>query len=137
MSVEIVKVEDFDRIARNNEYFFWHFTTPQNQKLTFQPYYKDTGELPHPIKNIVDTLQIPYFESEVLESVDFICDLKSGYSKFIYGPNKGVYNPVILGFKRKNLLHGTWDGFCYCDEGFINLIFATNPKFFEGVDIQD
>lgn len=137
MSVEVVTVKDFDRIARENEYFFWHFTTPQNSSLTLQPYNSDRGFLPHPIRTIVDWLKIPYFESQVVESVDFICNLKNGYSKAIYGPNKGVYNPVILGFKRKNLLHGTWDGFCYCDEGFINLIYATNPKFFENVEIGD
>ena len=135
MSVEIVTVNDFDRISKENEYFFWHFVTPQNKNLTFQPYHSDTKHLPHPLKTIVDWLDIPYFESEIIDSIEFVSNLKNGYSKYIYGPNKGVYNPVLLGFKRKNLLHGTWDGFCYCEEGFINLIFATNPQFFENVKL--
>ena len=136
MSVELVTVNDFDRIARENEFFIWHFTSPELVRLTLRPYYQPNEGLPHPLKDIVDRLQIPYFESLVEESVDFIINLRSGYAKSL-GGYKGVYNPTILGFKRRNLLHGTWDGFCYCDEGFINLIYATNPDFFSGVNVED
>lgn len=137
MGVEIVKVEDFERIAKENEYFIWHFTSPKLRQLTLRPYYEPNEGLPHPLKDIVDRLDIPYFESVAEESIDFIINLRNGYDKFLFGTRPGLFNPTILGFKRRNLLYGTWEGFCYCDEGFINLIYALNPDFFANIKVED
>jgi len=137
MSVELVTVNDFERIARENEYFIWHFTSPKLYHLTIRPYYEPVEGLPHPLKDIIDRLDIPYFESLAEESIDFLINLRNGYDKSLFGGSRGLYNPTILGFKRRNFLYGTWDGFCYCDEGLINLIYATNPHFFSNLKVQD
>lgn len=136
MSVEIVRVEDYQKIAKKNEYFFWHFTNTKLKRLVLQPYFDKFENRKHELKELVDLTNIPYFESNVEDSFDFILKLEPRFHKAIYGPNKGVYNPVILSFKRKRLLYNTWD-ICYCPEGFIELILKTNPKFIESLDLND
>ena len=136
MSVEVVKVEDFERIAKENEYFFWHFFNPRLKGLVLQPYFSEQIDRKHHLKEIVDFTQIPYFESIVDESYDFIINLQPNLAKKIYGPKKGVYNPIILSFKKRAYLYNTFE-ICYCPEGFIELIYKTNPKFIDVLDLKD
>lgn len=117
--------KDFWEIGNQYEYFFWHFTSPTSM-TQFQPYNKEI-EL-NPLKEIVDTLKIPYFESETKNEIDFLINLRDSFIEII---KKNYKNPppTILAFKRHRLLYSTWGDFCYCSEGFIDMIYKTNPKF--------
>lgn len=130
--------KDFRKLASENEYFFWHFTVDKKPWLELQPYeVVMNGEIiPNPLREIIDTFGVPYFESEISNEVNFIIQLKNGLSKRVWQPKIG-FSPVILAFKRYKLLYNTWDDFCYCSEGFIDMIYNTNPDFFKKIKIDN
>lgn len=130
MSVQIVKVSDFEKIASENEFFIWHFTT-ETRSLVLQPYHKIIpAGLPNPIVDIVDLLNLPYFESDAKESIDFLINLKDGFSKTLYRHEEKKVAPIICGFKRRKFIHSTrHEGMCHCTEGFLEVIGKTNPNF--------
>lgn len=130
--------KDFRRIALENEYFFWHFTAKKDVSLELHPYGlpMKKPELPHRIREIVDTLKIPYYESKIEEEFDFVIQLKSEFIKKVWRPIEG-FSPVIISFNRFKILHSTFDGICYCKEGFLDIIWKTNRKFLEDLDLSD
>lgn len=130
--------KDFRKIASTNQFFFWHFTIDDKPWLELHPYevHMVTPVIPNPLIEIVDTFNIPYFESEVKKEVDFIIQLKNGFVKRVWNPKQG-FAPVILAFKGYKLLYNTWDDFCYCSEGFIDMIYNTNPDYFNGINSKE
>lgn len=125
---------NFSEISKNNEFFLWHFLVPEKTSLELQSYNSIIHER-NILKEIIDITKIPYFESKVKNEVNFLSNLKNGYSKLMWNPVEG-YNPVILGFNYGRLVYSTWQDFCYCKEGLIGMIYGLNPEFINQIDLD-
>lgn len=125
---------DFNQISKENEFFIWHFFVPEKTILEIKSYdFNGFGR--NYLKEIIDITKVPYFESKVEDEVNFLCELKNGYSTRIWKPVSG-YTPVILGFNRRRLVYSTFQDFCYCKEGLIEMIYKLNPKFIDDLNLD-
>lgn len=124
---QIIPISELNKIAKENEYFFWHFISKNHPgSLSIQPIGSDYQE-GNSLDEFKKLLGIKIFQSYTEESVDFLIDM--GFNqKRIW--DKGVYNPLFLGFNRLRLVDSTRNH-CYCREGVSKIIFKTNPNFFE------
>jgi hypothetical protein len=144
---EIVTIKDYERIAKENEYFLWHFVQKKQEKNSptmFSFFREDVSihKKQNNLKPILDKVNIPYFESYSEESIDFLVELglpgSSLYtppppppdSKY---PRKNIprefyYSPIILGFNKFSFKVSTFET-CYCFEGVIDLIAKLNIQF--------
>jgi hypothetical protein len=145
---EIVTIKDYERIAKENEYFLWHFVQKEQQKNSptiFSYFVEDTSvyKKQNDLKPILDKVNIPYFESYTEESVDFLIDLglpgsllytppppppETSKNNRTYIPREFYHSPVILGFNRFLYKSSTFET-CYCIEGVIDLISKLNIDF--------
>lgn len=132
MNVTQVKHTDFNRIAKDNEYYLWHFVRRNQQSLSLQSMFGDNKDHPHNgLFHYLNIIDIPYFESYTDESIDFL--IRNGVpAQKLWAP-KPKFSPVIVGFHRKNIVASTFD-FCYCVEGITDIIYKMNPKFLEKID---
>ena len=142
MDRKIITIKDFRDVARNNEYFLWHFLQKEQYKnstmdasITMYSYFDNRENEINYIKTIVDQLEIPYYESYVEDSIDFIYGLGYQYSRLWNPPKPKVvinsnflFNPVLVGFKKFNKVSSTLD-LCYCPEGVLEVIASLNPEF--------
>ena len=146
---EQVKCEDFKRIAKENEYFLWHFLMEDQHNTHYALWsifdkkinpFSSQEEL-NPIDSLLSMTDIPYYESNVKDSIDFLIDL--GFNgKDLYklrNPNPGFpperrwyYVPLVVGFKRNSVVYST-HRVCYCIEGITDIILKLNPKFLDNV----
>jgi hypothetical protein len=128
---EKVSVKDFDRISKENEFFLWNFVS--NEMGThIRPYFEhEDYKNPNPLKSILEYIPIPYFETELEKSYDFVMDLGDIFTKTVY--KKGIFYPVIIGFNRKRVISSTYQ-YCYCTEGILELIGELNPQFILDAD---
>lgn len=135
MEVRKIKSTDLFTIAKEHEFFFWHFTIPRNRSLVLFPYLEpaEEGET-HQLKELVDFTGIPFFESDLKEEIDFVMSNIPGAAKHAWGPKDG-FRPVIVAFNRFKPILSTWN-FCYCPEGISELIYHTNPKFLENLNFD-
>ena len=129
MEVKRITSNDFLNVAKEHEYFIWHFFNG-NPRLILRSYY-DSSRITHTLKEIVDLMKFPYFESEVYKEIDFLMNLDDVFLKKMF--NKNRPNPVIIGFKKTKPVANTYDT-CYCMGGFIDVIGLTNPEFLLTVD---
>lgn len=138
---ETVTYKDFFRIARENDYFLWHFIQKNQDGNTL-------GMLPildskrkkeeNSLLKILGDMDIPYYESYVEDSVDFLTGFGIKYSELYDGkPNiKQIvdknyrFRPVIIGFKKFQKVSSTYE-YCYCPEGTVSVIGDLNPKLLE------
>ena len=76
---EKVVVEDFKKIAKENEYFLWHFLM-EDQYDTINSIWSIFDEKINPntkesevhqLKTLLSMTDVPYYESYVKDSVDF------------------------------------------------------------------
>jgi hypothetical protein len=152
---ERVTVNDFKRIAIENEYFLWHFLAKDQHKtnLTMWSIFEsrcdsdsDSGCNSDDEFNSMDILlsmtNVPYFESYVEDSVDFLINLgltgKEVYRlrNFHVGPTpqrKWNYVPVVIGFKRTRMVHNTHRT-CYCADGVTEVLLKLNPELFSNIE---
>jgi hypothetical protein len=124
---ERITVNDFERITKENEYFIWHFVNPNSAtqlKSIFQP---DNPFNPNPFIPILESIPVPYFESDSQESYDFLINLSTPF--VINAHRNNTYNPVVVSFNRKRMVNHTFGPYCYCIEGVIELIGELNPQF--------
>lgn len=137
---KIVNVSDFHTIARNNEYYIWHFLQKNQTKnaLSLFSYFddvatdKDAVQI-HMLKYIIDEIPIPYFESFTEDSLDFLMGL--GYDvNYLYkipktpSAKEFYFSPIFIGFNRFKIIGSSAEK-CYCHETLIELIMQMNPKF--------
>jgi hypothetical protein len=81
MDRKIITIKDFKDVARNNEYFLWHFLQKEQYKgsLSMHSYFDNRDnaydnrkyEINY-IKTIVDQVEIPSYESYTEDSIDFL-----------------------------------------------------------------
>ena len=135
---EKITINDYERISRENEYYIWHFVRKTNMGIRsiysifdeteFRPNY------PHQLKTFLEICDIPYFESYVEDSVDFLDNLISLSRLFNKGDNK--LNTCVLGFNKRRMVTSTMDGHCLCVEGISEIIYELNPNFIERINLD-
>ena len=139
-----ILIKDFHKIAKENEYFLWHFLQKEQEStaLNIWSISKKKSTVDENIENglihILDRINIPYFESYTEDSMDFLMDMgfdgkllwnPQKYTDF-YTDKKYYFSPIIIGFKRNKIITSTFEkGNCYCPEGIIELIGKLNPEF--------
>jgi hypothetical protein len=138
MERKIITTNDFYDVARNNEYFLWHFLqkNQNNTGLGLFSYFDTRENYENPIKTLLDDIDISYYESYTEDSIDFLNDLGYPYTKLWrsakhipdYIPKNQLFSPLIIGFKRHKNIISTLD-ICYCVEGTIDVIGKLNPEF--------
>jgi hypothetical protein len=144
MEKRIITVNDFQSVARNNEYFLWHFMQKNQEEsslLLYSYFDKREGE-ENKIKEIMDLVNIPYFESYTEDSIDFLNALGIPYEN-LWSPKNmtpnsfhKTFNPIIIGFKKFNKIKTTQD-ICYCVEGVLEIISELNPEILFTVNTED
>lgn len=124
---EKIKVKDFERISKENEFFIWHFVGHTNQ-LAIRPFFEPKNSLfPNALDSILSLISVPYFETEIKDSYDFLINLDNAFSKNIYW--NGYFQPVMVSFNRRRMVSHTYGPYCFCPEGIIELIGDLNPQF--------
>lgn len=130
---EIVKYSDFAKISKENEFFIWNFVTLTQKGLAIRsifekyeytnPYFELSA--PNQLVDFLDTFKnMPYFESKVSESMDFLMNFGFPAQKLWH---QGNFNPILLGFRKGILISHTFKH-CYCVEGLTELILDLNPN---------
>jgi len=144
MDRKIITIKDFRDVARNNEYFLWHFVQKEQYKNSTVMYsYFDNREYDvNYIKTVVDQLEIPYYESYVEDSIDFISGLGYPYNRLWNPPKPKVivnsnflFNPILVGFKKFSKVSSTLE-FCYCYEGVLDVVASLNPELLLPLSIE-
>ena len=135
---EQVTVQDFERISRENEYFIWHFVR-KNQTVS-QPTIRsifDEDEYPelNRLNTILEIFDIPYFESYMEDSIDFLDMLGAPLEKLRL-KNIQSFNPTMLTFNRNRLVNASYNGFCFCAEGVTDLLLDLNPEIVLKVNLD-
>ena len=124
---QITPISKFNKIAKENEFFFWNFI-PKNHSRAFsiQPIKSEYQE-GNSLDEFKKLLNIKIFQSFTEESVDFLLDM--GFpEKSIW--DKKNYSPLFLGFNKLRLVDSTKFN-CYCRDGVAKIIYNTNPKYYE------
>lgn len=143
---EVVTISDFKKISSENHIFIWHFLQKKQNEVpyTIQSYFEDLDNIyngRNSLLPILESIDIPYFESFNHESIDFLMDL--GFSgPFLYNPKPNVfgadhfkhYTPLIIGFKDGKMINSTVNT-CYCMEGILEVIASLDIKLLETLDI--
>jgi len=147
---ERVTVNDFKKIAKENEYFLWHFLM-KNQNDThiglwsffdekINPYTKEP-EI-HQLKTLLSMTEVPYYESYVKDSMDFLINLGlNGKDLYILrnawpgNPPKENFHyvPLVIGFKKTRMVYNTHQ-VCYCVEGITEIIMKLNPELLSNIE---
>jgi hypothetical protein len=137
MERRIVTYKDFSEIGSKNDYYLWHFLQKKQEdnSLTIWSSFKEKEYQAHRINEILSEFDIPYFESYVEDSIDFLHGLGFPYEKLwepsqnkliVVDPNY-YFKPLIIGFNKYEKVFSTFDS-CYCVEGIVELIIKTNPN---------
>jgi hypothetical protein len=104
---ELVTVQDFERISRENEYFIWHFLMNDDfsQPTMRSIFSKNEKHYRSPNKMIqfLEIFDVPYFESYANESIDFLDKLGVPLEKLRI-KTKTDLNPLILSFNHRRLM---------------------------------
>ena len=137
---EQIKVEDFDRVGRQYEYFIWNFVS-KNQNVnwpTIRPifdfdetYYKS----PNFLIPLLEVFNVPYFETYIEDSLDFLSDLGVPLDS-LYLREVEWFKPFMITFNRKRMVNSTYNGFCYCPEGITELLIDLNPDIVLNANID-
>lgn len=127
---EQVTVQDYERIAKENEYYLWYFVRkggngPQTIYSYFEP---ETINKVHSLKILLDKIDIPYFESYVEDSVDFLINVGIPFNDLRIKKSK-EFKTAILAFKKRRKMVSNFDGYCVCVEGIVDMIYFLNPEF--------
>jgi hypothetical protein len=138
-----ISVKDFNKIAKENEYFLWHFLQKEQESsaLTMWSIFKEKNEYhkqDNVLLSILDKINIPYFESYAQDSIDFLMDMGLD-GKLLWNPIKlenfyippqQYFQPIIIGFKKNKIMASTLEKeFCYCTTGIVDLIGKLNIEF--------
>jgi hypothetical protein len=129
-SIEI-SINDFEKISKSNEFWLWHLIeAKENPILELQPLSRPfTLDRLHTLEEIVKKTEIPFFETNVYDCVDFLMYLDNTIlHKLKNKDKKNVLGPVVLGFNHSRLVYSTIHH-CYCPEGVLEVIGKLNPEY--------
>lgn len=137
MERKIISYKDFQEIGGKNDYYLWHFLqkNQENNSLTIWSSFKEKENQVHRMNEILSEFDIPYYESYVEDSIDFLNGIGFPYDKLWAPPQNNILNvdrnyffkPLLIGFNKYEKIFSTFDS-CYCVEGIVELILKTNPK---------
>ena len=137
---EQIKVEDFDRVGRQYEYFIWNFVS-KNQNVnwpTIRPIF-DFDETHYKSPNflipLLEVFNLPYFETYIEDSIDFLSNLGVPLDS-LYLREVEWFKPFMITFNRKRMVNSTYNGFCYCPEGITELLIDLNPDIVLNANID-
>jgi hypothetical protein len=132
---EQITVKDYERISKENEYYLWHFVRKNDTGISdIYSIFKDDDKQNH-LKPMLELIDIPYFESYIEDSLDFL-DMLGMPLDFLYIKDVKKFNTFILAFKKKRMVTSTLDGYCMCVEGITDLIFNLNPEYIEKLNLD-
>lgn len=125
-----VTVKNYHEMSMKNDFFIWHFLNENqgfNTNLSLYSFFDSIENKPHPLKDFLDMIpNVPYYESFVNESYDFLLELGIQQSSF-WKPKYG-FVPTILGFKKGLKVIDTAQFKCYCIETLIEIVFNLDPN---------
>lgn len=137
---EQIKVEDFDKVGRQYEYFIWNFVS-KNQNVnwpTIRPIF-DFDETHYKSPNflipLLEVFNLPYFETYIEDSIDFLSNLGVPLDS-LYLREVEWFKPFMITFNRKRMVNSTYNGFCYCPEGITELLIDLNPDIVLNANID-
>jgi hypothetical protein len=135
---EKITINDYERISRENEYYIWHFVRKTNMgnRAIFSIFDEPEfgPDMPHELRAFLEICDIPYFESYVEDSVDFLDNLIQ-LSRLL-NKNDNKLNTCVLGFNKRRMVTSTMDGHCLCVEGISEIIYKLNPDFIEQINLD-
>lgn len=137
MERKIISYKDFLEIGGKNDYYLWHFLQKKQEdsSLTIWSSFKEKEYQAHRMNEILSEFDIPYYESYVEDSIDFLHGIGFSYNDLWKPVQSNIQNidrnyffsPLIIGFNKYEKVFSTFDS-CYCVEGIVELILKTNPK---------
>ena len=89
---------------------------------------------PNKLKTFLEICDIPYFESYIEDSSDFIDNLIP--LSWIWNKNDKQFNSFVLGFNKRRMVTSTLHGHCLCIEGITEIIYELNPDFIERINLD-
>ena len=138
---KVVTYSEYRKISQENEFYIWHFLQKNqcSRRQELCSYFeKRSGESEnyfHPLKYFLDSTSLPYFESYVEDSIDFLINLGipneflvNVKSRKLAVNNEEKYPPLFMAFNRFKMVGSSLDK-CYCSEYFIELTMKLNPNF--------
>jgi hypothetical protein len=136
---ELVRVQDFERISQENEYFIWHFLmNDEFSQPTMRSIFSENEKYyvsPNKMIQFLEIFDVPYFESYANESIDFLDKLGAPLEKLRI-PFKPDLKPLVLSFNHRRLVNATYNGFCLCPEGLTDLLYNLNPEFIHNLNLD-
>jgi hypothetical protein len=134
---ERITIQDYERISRENEYYLWHFVRKSNTgPVMIYSYFEEEEPFKgHQLKGILDKIHIPYFESYLEDSFDFLIDLGIS-AKLLWQPEVKEFNTIILAFNKRRKVTSTFEGHCMCLEGVLDMIYILNPQYILNVKLD-
>jgi hypothetical protein len=132
---EQITVKDYERISKENEYYLWHFVRKNDTGPILIHSIFENGIKENHLKPLLEIFNIPYFESYIEDSLDFL-DMLGIPLNLLYLKEIKNFNTFILAFKKKRLVTSTLDGYCMCTEGLTDLIFNLNPEYIEKLNLD-
>lgn len=125
---EKITTKDYERISKENEYYIWHFTmTDELNRTVTKSIFSENNDSNNIIPELLDIYDIPYYESEIKNSLDFL-DMIGIPIQQLWIREYNEFKHFILAFKRKRLIASTLDGYCMCPEGITELLLKLNPE---------
>ena len=135
---EKITVNDYERISRENEYYIWHFVRKTNMGTRAIYSIFDESSFPygssHQLESFLEICDIPYFESYVEDSIDFLDKLIP--LDRLMSKNDNKLNTCILGFNKRRMVTSTMHGHCMCIGGISEIIYELNPDFIKRMNLD-
>jgi hypothetical protein len=137
---EKIKVEDFDRISLENDYYLWHFvlrdvSCKPNMHSIFDGLDNEMRK-PNSMIEFLNVFNVSYFESYVEESIDFLDKLGVPLEHLRQRGEIKTIKPFMLTFNRRRLVNGTYNGYCFCPEGITKLLYNLNPELIYNANLD-
>lgn len=132
---QIVNVKDYYDLGQQYEHYIWHFVR-KNQcesTLVIKPFLLEKCDIQESaIESILEFTTVPYFESYIDESFDFLYE--NGLPIDVLWDEKiKIFNPVLVAFNKYKIVNATYYN-CYSIEGFIEVISSLDIKYFSDVN---
>jgi hypothetical protein len=133
---EKITVQDYERISGENEYYIWHFVRKTNMgpRAIYSVFDEPNHNRPNKLKIFLEMCEVPYFESYVEDSADFIDNLIP--LSWIWNENDKNFNTFVIGFNKRRMVTSTLHGHCLCIEGISEIIYKLNPDFIEQINLD-
>jgi hypothetical protein len=131
-----VTIQDYERISQEHEYYLWHFVNKGGGKLNktiFSVFDDYDLRRQHRLKEFLEMCDIPYFESYIEDSLNFVDNIVPLNS--LWASKRGEFNTLIMGFNRRRMITSTFHT-CLCIEGITEVILKLNPKFIENINLD-